>query len=86
MDGEQIHEAEHADEAAEVIGGKASLGTYQSRIDPGRYALDGMLDEVRLSPRVKTHAEIVESRNPFAVEPDQKLADTWGRIKIRRLR
>lgn len=86
MEGEQIHEQEHSDKAAEVIGGNASLGTYQSRIDPGRYALDGMLDEVRLSPRVKTHAEIVESMNPFAVEPDQKLAGTWGRIKIRRLR
>jgi hypothetical protein len=82
IDGEQIHEEKHADKALEVIGGKASLGTYQSRIALDRYALDGMLDEVRLSPWIKTDAEIMESMKAFAVESYQKLADTWGRIKI----
>lgn len=82
INGEQIHEAKHTDKALEVIGGKASFGTYQSMIALDRYALDGMLDEVRLSPWVKTDAEIMESMKAFAVEPYQKLADTWGQIKI----
>jgi len=81
IDGQQIHEEKHADKAATVVGGKVSLGTYQSNIAPDRYALDGMLDEVRLSPWVKTDAEIVASMNAFAVEPGHKLANTWGRIK-----
>lgn len=82
INGEQIHEEKHTDKALEVVGGKASFGTYQSMIAPERYALDGMMDEVRLSPWVKTDAEIVASMKAFAVEPYQKLADTWGQIKI----
>jgi len=81
VNGEQIHEAEHADKAFQVIGGKASLGTYQSMIAVDRYALDGMLDEVRLSPRVKTDAEIRESMKALAVKFEEKLVDMWGRIK-----
>ncbi len=82
INGEQIHEAKHIDKALPVIGGKASLGTYQSRIEPGRYGLDGMLDEVRLSPWVKTADEIMQSMKPFAVESSHRLANTWGWIKI----
>ena len=82
VNGEQVHEEEHADQAFQVIGGKASLGTYQSMIAEDRYALDGMLDEVRLSPKVKTDAEISESMRALAVEFNEKLIDTWGRIKI----
>jgi hypothetical protein len=82
IDGQQIKEEKHTDKALQVIGGKASLGTYQSRIAPDRYALDGMLDEVRLSPWVKTDAEIMQSMKALAVEPHRKLADVWGRIKI----
>jgi hypothetical protein len=81
VNGEQIHEAEHTDKAFQVIGGKASLGTYQSMIAPDRYALDGMLDEVRLSPWVKTDAEISESMRALAVKFEEKLVDMWGRIK-----
>ena len=50
-------------------------------IAPDRYALDGMLDEVRLSPWVKTDAEIRESMKAFAVEFNEKLIDTSGRTK-----
>jgi hypothetical protein len=81
IDGEKIHEEKHVDKALPVVGGKASLGTYQSTVALDRYALDGMLDDVRLSPWVKTDAEIVQSMKALAVEPRQKLADTWGRIK-----
>ncbi len=81
IDGVQVHEVKHTDKALQVIGGKASIGTYQSNPAADRYEFDGMMDEVRVSPRVKTEAEIAESMNAFAVEPHQKLADTWGRIK-----
>lgn len=81
IDGKQIHEVEHEEKALLVTGGKASIGTYQSMIAVDRYALDGMMDEVRLSPRVKTEMEIAASMNAFAIEPHYKLADMWGRIK-----
>ncbi|MFC1713946.1 LamG domain-containing protein [Candidatus Poribacteria bacterium] len=81
IDGVEAHEVKHTDKALQVIGGKASLGTYQSNPAADRYEFDGMMDEVRVSPRVKTEAEIAESMNAFAVEPHQKLADMWGRIK-----
>jgi hypothetical protein len=81
VNSEQINEQKHTDKAFKVIGGKASLGTYQSSIAPERYALDGMMDEVRLAPRVKTDAEIKESMTALAVEFQEKLAYKWGRIK-----
>ena len=81
IDGQQIHEEEHDDKALPVIGGRASLGTYQMMNATDRYALDGIMDEIRLSPWIKTEAEIMASMDAFAVEPHQKLAGTWGRIK-----
>jgi len=45
----------------EVVGGKASLSTYQSNPALNRCVLDGKLDEVRLSLRAKTKQEIGES-------------------------
>lgn len=82
IDGLEIHEEKHADKALSVVGGKASFGTYQGMVSIEKYALDGMIDEMRLSPWVKTEAEIAVSMNAFAVEPHEKLADTWGRIKL----
>lgn len=82
VDGEQINEQKHTDKAFEVVGGKASIGTYQATIAPEKYALDGILDEVRLTPRVKTDVEIEESMKALAVEFQEKLTNKWGRIKI----
>ena len=76
-----LREVEHKDVALKVIGGKASLGTYQSNPAHDRYALDGTLDEVRLSPRIKTPQEIKESMLGLAVQPSDKVATTWGSIK-----
>jgi len=81
IDGELINEHEHKDKALVVIGGKASIGTYQSNPAKDRYALDGAMDEVRLSPWVKTDREVMESMRGLAVKPYGKLANTWGRIK-----
>jgi hypothetical protein len=81
INGELINELEHKEKALVVIGGKASIGTYQSNPALDRYALDGAMDEVRLSPRVKTDREIMESMRGLAVKPYGKLANTWGRIK-----
>ena len=81
INAERLREVEHKDVALKVIGGKASLGTYQSNPAHDRYALDGALDEVRLSPRVKTAQEIKESMLGLAVEPSDKVATTWGGIK-----
>jgi len=39
------------------------------------------MDEVRLSPWVKTDGEIMESMKGLAVKPYGKIANTWGRIK-----
>ena len=64
----------------EGVQGKASLGTYQSNPALNRYALDGKLDEVRLSLRIKTKQEIGESMRGFAIQPSHKLAISWGRI------
>lgn len=81
IDGELINEHEHKDKALVVIGGKASIGTYQSNPAKDRYALDGAMDEIRLSPWVKTDREVIESMRGLAVKPYDKLANTWGRIK-----
>ena len=62
----------------EEVQGKASLGTYQSNPALNRYALDGKLDEVRLSLRIKTKQEIGGSMR--AIQPSHKLAISWGRI------
>jgi hypothetical protein len=81
INGKLINEVEHKDQALRVVGGKASIGTYQSNPAFDRYALDGTLDEVRLSPRVKTEQEINESMRGLAVQPSDKLTTTWGSIK-----
>ena len=81
IDGNLFHQIEHKDQALKVVGGKASLGTYQSNPALDRYALDGKLDEVRLSPRIKTKQEIGESMRGLAVQPSHKLASSWGSIK-----
>ena len=64
----------------EGVQGKASLDTYQSHPALNRYALDGKLDEVRLSLRIKTKQEIGGSMRGFAIQPSHKLAISWGRI------
>jgi len=81
IDGKLFHEHEHKDKALVVIGGKASFGTYQSNPAQDKYSLDGAMDEVRLSPWIKTEREITESMTGLAVKPYRKLANTWGRIK-----
>jgi hypothetical protein len=46
------------------------------------YAFDGVIDEVRLSSRARTQAEIEEAMEEFAaVSPDGKLSATWASIK-----
>jgi hypothetical protein len=81
INGKLFHEHKHKDKALVVIGGKASFGTYQSNPAKDRYALDGAMDEVCLSPWVKTEREIIESMTGLAVKPYRKLANSWGRIK-----
>ena len=81
VDGEMINEHEHDDKALTVIGGKASIGTYQSNLALDKYAFDGSLDEVRLSPRVKSKLDIAESMRGLAVKPYRKIAITWGRLR-----
>ena len=53
----------------EGVQGKASLGTYQSNPALNRYALDGKLDEVRLSLRIKTKQESGESMRVLYSHP-----------------
>jgi len=81
VDGEMIKEHKHNDKALIVIGGKASIGTYQSNPALDRYAFDGSLDEVRLSPEIKSQLDILESMRGLAVEPYRKIAITWGRLR-----
>ena len=81
VDGQLVHEEAHEDKALLVTGGKASLGTYQSNTALDRYALDGALDEVRLTLAVKQQHEILESMRGLSVEPYRKLAVTWGAVK-----
>lgn len=81
VDGKMIKEHKHNDKALTVVGGKASIGTYQSNPAKDRYAFDGSLDEVRLSPRVKSELKILESMRGLAVEPYRKIAITWGRLR-----
>jgi len=51
------------------VGDKVSLGIYQSNPALNRYVLDGKLDEVRLSLRIKTKQEIGESMRCYTVIP-----------------
>lgn len=81
IDGKLIKEHEHKDQALKVVGGRASIGTWNLNPAKDRYALDGKLDEVRLSPWVKTEQEINESMRGLAVRPSDKLATTWGSVK-----
>lgn len=81
VDGKMIHEHEHSDNALTVVGGKASIATYQSNPALDKYAFDGALDEIRLSPRVKSEFEIVESMRGMSVEPYRKMAITWARLR-----
>jgi len=81
VDGKMIHEHKHNDKALNVVGGKASIGTYQSNPALDRYAFDGSLDEIRLSPRVKSELEVLESMRGLAVEPYRKIAITWAKLR-----
>ena len=76
IDGNLFHQIEHKDQALKVVGDKVSLGIYQSNPALNRYVLDGKLDEVRLSLRIKTKQEIGESMR--AIQPSHKLAISWS--------
>ena len=60
------------------IGGRGGAGRW----------IDGFLDEIKMYNRVLTEAEIVEDMNNpmhnLSVSPTDKVATTWGLLKIQR--